>query len=188
MRQILRNPFATGSITPSGAELTRLMVEALSAKAGEVVVEFCPGTGVFTRALLAAGVAPEKLILIEFSPVFAKFLSAEFPGVHVIEGSAADLPRYLAELKLPPVGKIISGLPLRSMNQQLRNDIAHAVATSLEAGGTYVQFSYFRISPLPKILAGSLGLAGKCVGTALKNIPPAFVWKYIKSGKDHISA
>lgn len=147
-----------------------------------MVVEFGPGTGVFTKALLRAGVAPENLILVEFSPHFVKFLRAEFPNVKVIEGSAADLPRYLADLGYSKVKKIISGLPLRSMPEPLRVAITEAVALSLEAGGTYVQFSYFRIAPLPEIRATGLGLAGRCVGMAIRNLPPAFVYRYQKSG------
>ncbi len=156
------------------------MVETLAPEAGEMVVEFGPGTGVFTKALLRAGVAPENLILIEFNSDFVKFLRAEFPKVTVIEGSAADLPRHLSELGHAKIKKIISGLPLRTMHEPLRIAITEAVAAGLDQGGTYVQFSYFRIQPLPEKLAGSLGLAGRCVGMALRNLPPAFVYRYHK--------
>jgi phosphatidylethanolamine/phosphatidyl-N-methylethanolamine N-methyltransferase len=179
--QNIRSPFTTGGVTPSGRQLSQLMAETLAPEAGETVVEFGPGTGVFTRTLLKNGVAPESLILIEFNPDFVKFLRAEFPNVKVIEGSAADLPRYLAELGQSKVKKIISGLPLRTMPEPLRIAITHSVANSLAVGGTYVQFSYFRIPPLPVNLAGSLGLAGRCVGMAIRNLPPAFVYRYHKT-------
>lgn len=178
--QNIRSPFTTGSVTPSGRQLSRLMFETLAPDADDIVVEFGPGTGVFTRALLRGGVATENLILIEFSPDFVKFLRAEFPNVKVIEGSAADLPRHLAELGHSKVKKIISGLPLRTMPEPLRVAITKAVATSLDRGGTYVQFSYFRIPPLPERLAGSLGLTGRCIGMVLRNLPPAFVYQYHK--------
>jgi phosphatidylethanolamine/phosphatidyl-N-methylethanolamine N-methyltransferase len=180
--QNIRSPFTTGGLTPSGRQLSRLMVEALAPQPGEVVVEFGPGTGVFTKALLRAGVAPENLILIEFSPHFVKYLRREFPNVQVIEGSAADLPRHLAGLGHSTVSKIISGLPLRSMPQPLRVAITEAVSGGLAAGGTYVQFSYFRVAPLPENLARSVGLAGRCIGMAIRNLPPAFVYRYQKSG------
>jgi phosphatidylethanolamine/phosphatidyl-N-methylethanolamine N-methyltransferase len=180
--QNIRNPFTTGSVTPSGRQLSRLMVETLAPEAAEMVVEFGPGTGVFTKALMRAGVAPENLILIEFNADFVKFLRTEFPNVTVIEGSAADLPRHLAELGHTKIKKIISGLPLRTMPEPLRIAITKAVAAGLDDGGTYVQFSYFRILPLPEAFAGSLGLKGRCVGMVLRNLPPAFVYQYHKSG------
>ena len=39
-------------------------------------MELGPGTGVFTRELLARGVAPANLILVEFNKEFVKFLQA----------------------------------------------------------------------------------------------------------------
>ena len=180
--QNIRTPFTTGSVTPSGQHLSRLMVQTLASDAGDIVVEFGPGTGVFTKALLQGGVAPENLILIEFSPDFVKFLRTEFPNVKVIEGSAADLPRHLAELGHSKVKKIISGLPLRTMPELLRQAITHSVADSLEAGGTYVQFTYFRMMPLPQSMALRLGLKGERVGMVIRNLPPAFVYRYRKTG------
>lgn len=180
--QNIRTPFTTGSLTPSGRQLSHLMVETLAPRPDDVVVEFGPGTGVFTKALLRAGVQPENLVLIEFSPDFVKFLRSEFPNVKVIEGSATDLPRYLAELGLGKVKKIISGLPFRSMPEPLRLSITHAVAESLVAGGTYVQFTYFKIYPLPEALAESLRLKGERVAMAIRNLPPAFVYRYTKTG------
>ena len=180
--QNLRTPFTTGSVTPSGRQLSRLMVHTLAPQSDELVVEFGPGTGVFTKALLAAGVRPENLILIEFSPNFVKFLRVEFPDVKLIEGSAAELPRYLAELGHRRVKKIISGLPLRTMPEPLRRAITQSVADSLETGGTYVQFTYFRMMPLPETMALNLGLKGERVGMAIQNVPPAFVYRYHKTG------
>ena len=51
----------------------------------------------------------------------------------------------------------------------------------LEPGGLFVQFSYFKASPVPKAVAAEVGLVGQCVGGALHNVPPAFVWQYVKS-------
>ena len=180
--QNVRTPFTTGGVTPSGRQLSKMMVDRLAPDPDELVVEFGPGTGVFTRALLDAGVAPHNLILIEFSPRFVKFLRAKFPNVKVIEGSAADLPRYLTEMGHGRVKKIISGLPLRTMAEPLRQAITRSVADSLETGGTYVQFTYFRIMPLPQPMALSMGLKGERVGMAVKNLPPAFVYRYRKTG------
>jgi phospholipid N-methyltransferase len=180
--QNMRTPFTTGGVTPSGQQLSKMMVDRLAPGPNELVVEFGPGTGVFTKALLRAGVKPENLILIELSPDFVKFLRTEFPDVKVIEGSAADLPRYLKELGRPRVKKIISGLPLRTLPEPLRQAITQSVADSLETGGTYVQFTYFRIMPLPEAMALSLGLKGERVGMAIRNLPPAFVYRYQKTG------
>jgi phosphatidylethanolamine/phosphatidyl-N-methylethanolamine N-methyltransferase len=180
LKQILRNPFGIGAVVPSSQRLARLMVEKIDPQTSDVIVELGPGTGVFTRELLARGVIPSNLILVEFNKEFVKFLEHEFPQVRVVEGGAQDLPQLLKALGQGAVRKIISGIPLRSMKPLDRQLIAKAVAAALEPGGAFVQFTYFRASPLPKLVAAEVGLAGHCVGSAMSNVPPAFVWQYTK--------
>src|SRR5437588_1663300 len=95
-RQYLRRPLGVGAIAPSGRYLARAMVEALGARAGEMVIELGPGTGAFTRHLIDSGIAPERLILIEFDQGFAAYLRKAFTGVTVVDGDARLLPQILA--------------------------------------------------------------------------------------------
>jgi len=181
LKQYLRNPFGTGGVAPSGRQLAKLMVSKLAPQPSEVIVELGPGTGAFTRELLAQGVEPANLILVEFNKEFVKFLKREFPNLRIVEGPAQDLPLLLKTLGQASVKKVISGIPLRSMKPAECQQIAMAVAAVLEPGGIFVQFSYFKASPVPKAVAAEAGLAGQCVGGVLNNVPPAFVWQYTKS-------
>ena len=180
LKQYLRNPFGTGGVAPSGRQLAKLMVATIAPQPSEVIVELGPGTGAFTRELLAQGVVPTNLILVEFNKEFVKFLKREFPDLRIVEGPAQDLPRLLKTLGQGPVTKIISGIPLRSMKPAECLQIAKSVAAVLEPGGLFVQFSYFKASPVPKEVAAEVGLTGKLVGSAMNNVPPAFVWQYTK--------
>ena len=181
LKQYLRNPFGTGGVAPSGRQLAQLMVSEIAPQPSEVIVELGPGTGAFTRELLAQGVEPANLILVEFNKEFVKFLKREFPDLRIVEGPAQDLPRLLKTLGQGPVTKIISGIPLRSMKPAECRLIAKSVAAVLEPGGLFVQFSYFKASPVPKEVAAEVGLTGKLAGSAMNNVPPAFVWQYTKS-------
>ena len=181
LKQYLRNPFGTGGVAPSGRQLAKLMVSEIAPQPSEVIVELGPGTGAFTRELLAQGVEPANLILVEFNKEFVKFLKREFPDLRIVEGPAQDLPRLLKTLGQGPVTKIISGIPLRSMKPAECRLIAKSVAAVLEPGGLFVQFSYFKASPVPKEVAAEVGLTGKLAGSAMNNVPPAFVWQYTKS-------
>ena len=188
LRQYLSEPLGTGSITPSSKRLAQLMVGHLDLEPGEVVVELGPGTGVFTRALLEHGVLPQNLILVEFNPDFANFLRNEFPEVRIVQGDACALPQLLAALGQGKVKRIVSGIPLRSLKPAQRELITIAIANTLEAGGVAVQFTYFKTAPLPASVANDHGLSGRQVAVALRNVPPAFVWRYVKSVVDHVSA
>lgn len=180
LKQYFKKPFGIGAVVPSSQRLAQIMVESIDPQPNEIIVELGPGTGVFTRELLAQGVAPANLILIEFNAHFAMFLRAEFPGLRVVEGDAQELPQILNRIGLPAVDKIISGIPLRSMKPLVRKAIASAISASLKPGGKLVQFSYFNTLPISKIAAGEMGLNGHRTGVALGNMPPAFVWQYNK--------
>jgi phosphatidylethanolamine/phosphatidyl-N-methylethanolamine N-methyltransferase len=161
LKQYLRNPFGTGAVAPSGRQLAKLMVAKLAPQPSEVIVELGPGTGSFTRELLAQGVEPADLILVEFNKDFIKFLKREFPDLRIVEGPAQDLPQLLKTLGQASVKKIISGIPLRSMKPAECRQIAMAVAAVLEPGGIFVQFSYFKASPVPnQVRIGSLPSTG----------------------------
>ena len=180
-RQYLRRPLGVGAVMPSGPKLARAMVAALAPGKDEIVVELGPGTGAFTEQLIAEGVSPQNLILIELDPHFAAFLRRRYPAATVVEESAANLPQVLAALKRERVSRILSGLPLRSMNVQKREAITRAMAAALVPGGLVAQFSYFHVPPLPKSLAERLGLQGKRAGFVLANVPPAVVWRYTRA-------
>jgi phosphatidylethanolamine/phosphatidyl-N-methylethanolamine N-methyltransferase len=180
-RRYLHRPLGVGGVAPSGSSLARAMVETLAPQEKDTIVEIGPGTGPFTRALLDAGVAPSRLILVEFDPEFVRHLRQRFPGVTVVQGDASHLPQLLKEQGHDEVPKILSGLPLRSMPEGVRVAISRAMATSLARQGTLVQFSYFVAPPLAEAEVKACGLTGRRVRTVMANIPPAFVWRYSKA-------
>lgn len=182
LKQYLLKPFGIGAVAPSSQKLARLMVQNIDFQPRDVVVELGPGTGVFTRELLAQGVSPANLILVESNLQFVILLKKEFPDVRVVAGDARELPQIVKSLGQGQVDKIVSGIPLRSIEPLDRRLIVKAIAAVLKSGGVLVQFSYFNASPLPKAVAGEAGLVGRRVGVALGNVPPAFVWRYTKAG------
>lgn len=177
-RRYLSRPLGVGAVAPSGASLAKAMVATLAPGPRDTVVEIGPGTGPFTQALLAAGVSPSRLILVEFDKEFVRHLRQRFPGVTVLEGDAAELPRLLRQHGHDKVPKILSGLPLRSMPDAIRTGISRAMAASLADHGTLVQFSYFLAPPLSEAEVKASGLKARRARTIMANIPPAFVWRY----------
>ena len=59
----IRNPLAIGALAPSSKSLAKLMAKDVGM--GARVVELGAGTGTVTAALLASGVAPGNLHLVE---------------------------------------------------------------------------------------------------------------------------
>ena len=61
------------------------------------VIELGPGTGPVTEALVARGVHPSRLVLVEFNPTFCRLLRSRYPEATVVQGDAYALKRLLTE-------------------------------------------------------------------------------------------
>jgi phosphatidylethanolamine/phosphatidyl-N-methylethanolamine N-methyltransferase len=181
LREFFATPGSVGSVRPSSRYLARRMIAALDPR-DETVVELGPGTGVFTDHLLKRGVSASRLVLVEFNEHFAAHLKQRFPGVRVLQGDAQHLPALLREAGETKIKRVISGLPLRNFPAVVRQNIAAAIGEGLAPGGRYVQFTYAAIPPLSPAEAAPHGLTGKRQGLEVLNVPPAFVWRYEKTG------
>ncbi|WP_249694345.1 phospholipid methyltransferase [Stappia sp. WLB 29] len=174
-RAWLSEPFRVAAVTPSGRALAALMVSEVSAETGPIL-ELGPGTGVFTRALLARGVAEENLALIEFGKEFAAKLNADFPRAKTLCMDAARL-RDIEFFDDMPAGAVISGLPLLSMAPRTVYSILEGAFAHLRANGAFYQFTYGPRCPVSRPLLDRLGLKATYVGGTFANVPPAAVYR-----------
>lgn len=172
-RRLLKNPRQVSAIAPSSRTLARAMTLGLGPKSGRVV-EFGPGTGRFTEAILARGVPPANLTLFELDEEFVDYLRQKFPGVTVHRLPAQEAPRLVPA----DVGTVISGLPLLSMPEDVREGIVGAAFEILAPRGTYVQFTYGPRPPLPPEQIASLGLKVNKGFKVWANLPPARVYRF----------
>ncbi len=180
LRQWMRDPVKMASVTPSGRQLARLMIEQLPPGC-ERVAELGAGTGVFTRALLDAGIAPSRLLVVEINADLADFLRDRFPGVAVACADARHLDTLAAEHGLLEGGKldaVVSGLGMLSMSGSLRREILHAAFAALGENGRFIQFTYGPSSPVRRRERDALGLRMVRAGFAPRNLPPATVYVY----------
>ena len=173
-RRWLANPLQMGSVVPSSAALCRRIVAATRCGAEEVVVELGAGTGVISRALLRAGIAPERLFVVEIVPAMAAHLRRALPGVNVIEGDARQLPALLPARWHGHVGTVICGIPLVLLPAAEQRRFLDAIAAVGVADG-FLHYSYCATSPLPW---RRHGLAARRVAWTPLNFPPASLWRY----------
>lgn len=174
-RAWLSEPFRVAAVTPSGRALASLIVSEISAETGPIL-ELGPGTGVFTRALLARGVAEENLALVEFGMEFAAKLSIDFPRARTMCMDAARL-RDVELFDERLVGAVISGLPLLSMAPRRVYSILEGAFAHLCASGAFYQFTYGPRCPISRPLLDRLGLKATYLGGTFANVPPAAVYR-----------
>ncbi|MGX9965933.1 class I SAM-dependent methyltransferase [Roseomonas sp. F4] len=170
----MANPLQMGSIIPSSATLCRRIAALVERKDDEVVVELGAGTGVISRALLAAGVPAEKLVVVEIVRDMADHLRASLPGVNVIQGDAFELAKALPAALHGKVGTAICGIPLVLLPQADQQRFVSAVE-AVAPGKGFLLYTYCITSPLPY---RKLGLTAKREVWTPMNFPPASVWRY----------
>jgi phosphatidylethanolamine/phosphatidyl-N-methylethanolamine N-methyltransferase len=175
----LRNPLRMGSVVPSSPALCRRIARHTRWEADEVVVELGAGTGVVSRALLEAGLPPEKLVVVEIEAGMAAHLRDTLPGVTVLTGDAFALPDILPRALHGKVGTAICGIPLVLLPQAQQQRFVDAVE-AVAPGQGFLLYTYCATSPLPH---AKLGLAAKREAWTPLNIPPASVWRYLPLGR-----
>lgn len=178
MLSVLRNPRQLGAVVPSSRQLCKLLAHYAAAVEGDApIIELGGGSGALTRAFLAAGIDPSRLYVVELDPTLAAYLKRALPQVNVIHGNAAELHRILPSKIIGKVGRVISGIPMINLPEDVRRRILDSCFDVMVQGGAYLQYTY---SPLSSINTKVYGLTKKRLGTIFLNLPPATVWEYRK--------
>src|SRR5689334_556399 len=125
IRSWLEKPLSTGAVAPSGKILARTMAAYVDPEAEGPVIELGPGTGPVTEALVAQGVDPARLVLVEFNPTFCRLLRSRYPQATVVQGDAYGLQRLLGSLMRTPAAAVVSGLPLFTKPMKMRLRLIH---------------------------------------------------------------
>jgi phosphatidylethanolamine/phosphatidyl-N-methylethanolamine N-methyltransferase len=174
----LRSPASTGAVTPSSRHLAGAMARQALARTGSddaPVIELGGGTGSVTRALLEAGLPPDRLIVVERDARLFQLLRRSFPALKIVQGDAGNLVNLMAGMGITRAAGVVSGLPLLNMPMSVRKRIVDQSFALLGTGGAFVQFTYGFISP---IAFHEHGLIGRLATRIWLNLPPAAVWLY----------
>ncbi len=192
IREFLRNPGATAAIAPSSRVLADRMVRGIDLAGCSSIVEFGPGSGVFTRAMLDRiphGWARSEggtgtFIAIEYNRRMARNVAREFPRATVVFDSAANIEKLCAAQGIAPgtLDAVISGLGWASFPPALTTEILEATARMLRPGGHFRTFAYhvglvkrnaWHLRSELRRLFGEVEMAHG----AWANLPPAFIYR-----------
>jgi phosphatidylethanolamine/phosphatidyl-N-methylethanolamine N-methyltransferase len=175
LKRWLKDPLSIGAIVPSSRDLADAMARLVPTGTAGPVIELGGGTGVITRALLDAGVAAERLVVVERDRALHALLVQRFPQVRIVLGDARELTTLLRSFGVMQVSAIVSGLPLLAMRESARDRIVREGFALLPPGAPFIQFTYGLSSPIPR---RKLGVHGELKTRVLNNLPPASVWLY----------
>jgi phosphatidylethanolamine/phosphatidyl-N-methylethanolamine N-methyltransferase len=175
--RFVANPRRFGGFV-SGPALAAAITAEVDPAAGPIL-ELGPGTGVFTRALLARGVAERDLILVELDPKLAARLRMAFPQAFVLCCKAESVTPELFEGRCPAA--VVSGLPLLNFpDDAVERIIAATFAVSASDAALY-QFTYGPKCPVHKDIRARLGLSAQRTTRVWRNVPPASVYRITRT-------
>lgn len=182
LSSFFQRPDVVGAVAPSSAGLARRMVEWIDWPHLRAVIEYGPGTGSFTPAIVRAKKRESRFFAIELEPTFVEILNQRFPDVVVHRDSVANVRALCDREGIDQVDAIVSGLPWAAFPEALQTQFLDAAMSVLKPGGQFVTFAYLQGLLLPggRRFRRMLRRYFKTVGTSRVvwfNLPPAFVYR-----------
>jgi len=177
VEEFFRNPASVGSLIPSSQELTDKVMEPIDFDRAKCIVEYGPGTGVFTDVLMQRRRPETVLVAVEVNERFAQLLRERYaghPNVHIIQGSADHVGEYTQRLGVAQVDYVVCGLPFSSLPLRLGWRILEYTRQLLAPTGKLILFQYSLLNR--KLFERFFRLCGHT--HVLVNLPPAHVLVY----------
>ncbi|MDH4441137.1 MAG: class I SAM-dependent methyltransferase [Rhizobium sp.] len=172
---MMQGPKHVGAIVPTSSVTARRMASVVDPASGLPVLELGPGTGVITKQILARGIAPEKIVSVEYSRDFYERLVEDYAGVNFIHGDAFDLEKTLGAYAGQTFDSVISALPLLSFPMEGRIRLIDDLLSRIPVGRPVVQITYGPVSP---VIAKPDRYHIQHFDFVVRNIPPAQLWIY----------
>lgn len=143
--EYLKSPMKVGAIAPSSKRLAKKMVTPIKFENCKCIVEFGPGTGVFTDEIIARKGEDVVFILIEQNQEFWSELHRRYQfkrNVHVVHGDASNIELYLSRYHQEKADYIVSGLPFASLPKTVSHSILAAIKNTIGDSGSFITFQY----------------------------------------------
>ena len=180
-KEFMTYPSITGAIMPSSNRLSELITDLADLSDASSVIEFGPGTGVFTEKILQKKNKDANFIAIELNAEFVAATKKRCPNAAVYHDSALNARHYLSAHGLQHCDCIVCGLPWASFSRSLQWELLGTVVDILKPGGKFVTFAYLQGLLLPaglsfrkKIQSGFRKVTTS--SPVWMNAPPAFVY------------
>ena len=190
-KQFLRSPTRVGAIAPSGPALVAEMVGGFDFSAGgellqfDAVLEYGPGTGVFTEAIAAAIPNDCRFVAIERSESLVDQTRRRCPNVDVHHGDVTDVREICDRRGISEVDAIVCGLPWASLPAGVQDAIFESMFRVLRPGGQFATFAYLQGVPLPTARRFAAKLRNRFTRVrrspiVWRNLPPAFIYRCVR--------
>lgn len=174
LREFLRSPQLVGSAIPASRYLVDKLLAPVDWAQVKVAVEYGPGSGPLTRAMLARMPRDSQLVTLDVSPHFTRHLrrTIDDPRLLAITASASSVAEILASHGMGSADLIVTGIPFSTMSPHLGHQIMDASAKVLAPGGQLL--AYQMRTAVAALLERRFGKVRKSF--VWRNIPPCHLY------------
>lgn len=134
------------AITPSSSFLVKRVCRWIDFTASNVIVEYGPGTGVFTEYLVAEMTSDSKLVLIEGNEAFVEKLRERFGHdrrVEVVHDRAENVEDILKDSGETAADYVISGIPFSFLDDEVKHELIQRTRQILTDDGKFLVYQNY---------------------------------------------
>lgn len=177
-RQFVKHPGMIGSVIPTSSAAVNHILDKVDWSRTRLFVEYGPGIGTFTHAILERMRPDACLLAIDLNLDFVAYLEAQSndPRLKIVHGSAADVRRFIKEAGHVQADYILSGIPFSTLPPGAGEAICAETHAALRPGGAFLVYQYSRY--VRRLLDPVFGRVE--AGRTWRNIPPCCVFQAVK--------
>ncbi|CAG5086698.1 class I SAM-dependent methyltransferase [Parvicella tangerina] len=170
-RNFIKNPTRNASVIPSSKAATKAILKGIDFDQVDVIVELGPGSGVFTKEIIAQAKSGTKIVVIELEASYLDILERKFGDRIILENTSAHLLQdVLQKHGLEKVDLIVSGLPF--LKGEIKEKVDQTIMNFTEKGTIYRFFTY--MPPIMKKVYKEMPIEKKNMEPW--NMPPFWVY------------
>jgi phospholipid N-methyltransferase len=172
--EFVREPAMVGSAVPSSRKMVERLLEPVDWSRIRLLVEYGAGTGQLTRAALERMNPAARLIALDTSPGFTRYLRRAIsdPRLRPVTASAADIGLVLAHEGFSEADCILSGVPFSTMPRETAQRIMEATERLLNPDGLFI--AYQMRTAIEPLMRARFARIRK--GYEWRNLPPCHLY------------
>ena len=170
-KNFIKNPLRNASVIPSSKAATKAILRGIDFDTIDVIVELGPGSGVFTKEIIAQAKPSAKIVVLELEASYLSMLQQKFGDRILLEHASAHLLQdVMKKHGLDKVDLIVSGLPF--LKGEIKEKVDQTIMNFAEEGTIYRFFTY--MPPIMKKVYKSMPIEKK--NLEVRNVPPFWVY------------
>lgn len=141
-KNFAKHPTHIGWMFPSSRFVVQEVLKQINWGTARVIVEYGPGVGTFTGEILKRMHPDAKLVAFETNADFCSYLRKSINDRRFIllHQSATEVDSALKQLGLPQADCIISGIPFKTIPEELRGEIVRKTHAALRPQGQFLVY------------------------------------------------